>query len=136
MAKSKWDVSKVNDMSYMFSSCTALDGDKLINWKTDSLVDAGSMFSSTKFNSDISGWNTSKLQNVVNMFAYATAFNQDISGWNTQSLRNIDLMMRDNKVFNQDLSGWDVSNVISGKDNVGQGATNWPRERWPGYVAA
>lgn len=132
----KWDVSKVNDMSYMFSSCTALDGDKLINWKTDSLVDASSMFSSTKFNSDISGWNTSKLQNVVNMFAYATAFNQDISGWNTQSLRKIDLMMRDNKVFNQDLSGWDVSNVISGKDNVGQGATNWPRERWPGYVAA
>lgn len=131
-----WDVSRVFDMSYMFSSCNALDGDKLVNWKTDSLVDASSMFSSTKFNSDISGWNTSRLQNVVNMFAYTTVFNQDISGWNTQSLRKIDLMMRDNKVFNQDLSGWDVSNVISGKDNVGQGATNWPRERWPGYVAA
>ncbi|EPV9523174.1 BspA family leucine-rich repeat surface protein [Escherichia coli] len=132
----KWDVSKVNDMSYMFSSCNALDGDKLVNWKTDSLVNAGSMFSNMQFDSDISGWNTSKLQNVVNMFAYNAAFNQDISGWNTQSLRKIDLMMRDNTAFNQDLSGWDVSNVISGKDNVGQGATNWPRERWPGYVAA
>lgn len=132
----KWDVSKVNDMSYMFSSCNALDGDKLVNWKTDSLVNAGSMFSNMQFNSDISGWNTSKLQNVVNMFAYNAAFNQDISGWNTQSLRKIDLMMRDNTAFNQDLSGWDVSNVISGKDNVGRGATNWPRERWPGYVAA
>lgn len=132
----KWDVSKVNDMSYMFSSCNALDGDKLVNWKTGSLVNAGSMFSNMQFNSDISGWNTSKLQNVVNMFAYNTAFNQDISGWNTQSLRKIDLMMRNNTAFNQDLSGWDVSNVTSGKDNVGLGATNWPRERWPGYVAA
>ncbi|MEY6749426.1 BspA family leucine-rich repeat surface protein [Escherichia coli] len=132
----KWDVSKVNDMSFMFSSSAALDGDKLVNWKTDSLVDASSMFSSMSFNSDISGWNTSKLQSVSNMFAYNTAFNQDISGWNTRSLRKIDLMMRENTAFNQDLSGWDVSNVISGKDNVGQGATNWPRERWPGYVAA
>lgn len=132
----KWDVSKVNDMSYMFSSCDALDGDKLVNWKTDSLVNASSMFSNMRFDSDISGWNTSKLQNVVNMFAYNEAFNQDISGWNTRSLRKIDLMMRENTAFNQDLSGWDVSNVTSGKDNVGQGATNWPRERWPGYVAA
>lgn len=132
----KWDVSKVNDMSYMFSSCKALDGDKLVNWKTGSLVNASSMFSNMRFNSDISGWNTSKLQNVVNMFAYNTAFNQDISGWNTQSLRKIDLMMRNNTAFNQDLSGWDVSNVTSGKDNVGRDATNWPRERWPGYVAA
>ncbi|EKC0517653.1 DUF285 domain-containing protein [Escherichia coli O157] len=132
----KWDVSKVNDMSYMFSSCVALDGDKLVNWKTGSLVNASSMFSNMQFNSDISGWNTSKLQDVVNMFAYNAAFNQDISGWNTQSLRRIDLMMRNNTAFNQDLSGWDVSNVTSGKDNVGQGATNWPRERWPGYVAA
>lgn len=132
----KWDVSNVNDMSYMFSSCNALDGDKLVNWKTGGLVNASSMFSNMQFNSDISGWNTSKLQNVVNMFAYNTAFNQDISGWNTQSLRKIDLMMRNNTAFNQDLSGWDVSNVTSGKDNVGLGATNWPRERWPGYVAA
>ena len=132
----KWDVSNVNDMSFMFSSSAALDGDKLVNWKTDNLVNAASMFSSTSFNSDISGWNTSKLQNVSNMFAYNKAFNQDISGWNTRSLRKIDLMMRENTAFNQDLSGWDVSNVTSGKDTVGQGATNWPRERWPGYVAA
>lgn len=131
----KWDVSKVGYMGYMFSNCNALDGDKLVDWKTDSLIDASSMFSNTKFNSDISGWNTSNLRNVVNMFAYNTKFNQDISGWNTQSLRKIDLMMRNNTAFNQDLSGWDVSNVTSGKDNVGQGATNWPRERWPGYVA-
>lgn len=127
----KWDVSKVRDMSYMFSN-TALADDKLVNWKTDSLVSASSMLSSMNFNGDISGWNTSNLQNVVNMFAYNTKFNQDISGWNTQSLRKIDLMMRNNTAFNQDLSGWDVSNVTSGKDNVGLGATNWPQEHWPG----
>lgn len=132
----KWDVSKVNDMSYMFISCYALDGDKLVNWKTGSLVNASGMFSNMLFNSDISGWNTSKLQDVAEMFAFNAAFNQDISGWNTQSLRRIDRMMRNNTAFNQDLSGWDVSNVTSGKDNVGQGATNWPRKRWPGYVAA
>lgn len=132
----KWDVSNVRNMGYMFNNCDVLDGDKVVNWKTDSLVDASGMFSSAPFNSDISGWNTSKLQDVAWMFAFNKAFNRDISGWDTRSLRKIDYMMRENTAFNQDLSGWDVSNVTSGKDNVGQGATNWPRERWPGYVAA
>lgn len=132
----KWDVSNVTNMSHMFNNCDVLDGDKVVNWKTDSLVDASGMFSSAPFNSDISGWNTSKLQDVAWMFAFNKAFNRDISGWDTRSLRKIDYMMRENTAFNQDLSGWDVSNVTSGKDNVGQGATNWPRERWPGYVAA
>ena len=129
-----WDVSNVSDMSSMFSNCEALDGEKLVNWKTDSLVDASYMFAGTTFNSDISGWNTTKLENVVCMFGYNTVFNIDLSGWNTQSLRKIDRMMYYNTAYNQDLSGWDVRNVISGKDNVGEGATNWPRERWPGYV--
>jgi surface protein len=41
---------------------------------------------STNFNSDISGWNTTNVNNMSNMFQNATAFNQDISGWNLSKI--------------------------------------------------
>lgn len=132
----KWDVSKVTNMGYMFSACTRLDGDKLVNWNTGNVNAMNSMFSNTKFNSDISGWDTHSLINTSNMFAYTDNFNQDISGWNTSSLRKVDLMFREAKAFNQDLSGWDVSKITSGLDNIGLNAKVWKEEFRPGYKAA
>lgn len=34
-----------------------------------------------KFNSDISGWDTSRVTTFEEMFYGATGFNQDLSGW-------------------------------------------------------
>ena len=58
-----WDVSKVENMESMFSSCT-------------------------NFNSDISSWNTSSCTNFQDMFLYATNFEQDISSWDISAAAN------------------------------------------------
>ena len=133
MGLDKWDVSNVTDMEYMFSSCTSLDDTKIVGWKTGNVTAMNSMFSNTKFNGDISGWDTGKLIDTSNMFAYTDKFNQDISGWNTSKLRKVDLMFREAKVFNQDLSGWDISNITSGLNNIGLNAAVWKEEYRPGY---
>jgi surface protein len=54
---SKWDVSNVKDMSYMFTF-------------------------NESFNQDISKWDTSKVNNMSWMFREAKTFNQDIGNWN------------------------------------------------------
>ena len=61
---SKWDVSNVKDMSYMFWGC------KL-------------------FNQDISNWDVSKVTNMLYMFGFCKSFNQNISKWDVSSVNNI-----------------------------------------------
>ena len=55
---SKWDVSNVTDMSYMFQ------------------------FQQSKFNQNISKWDVSNVTIMDGMFMMAGKFNQDISKWN------------------------------------------------------
>ena len=58
---SKWDVSNVKDMSYMFSECC-------------------------NFNCDLSNWNVSHVKNMSGMFYKCTKFNGDISSLEVQLL--------------------------------------------------
>lgn len=60
---SKWDVSKVKTMEYMFMQNTA-------------------------FNQNISSWDVSSVKNMVGMFNGATHFNQDLSAWNINNVSN------------------------------------------------
>ena len=46
-------------------------------------------FNECDFNEDISSWDTSSVQNMNNMFTYATAFNGDLSNWNVSSVTSI-----------------------------------------------
>lgn len=77
-----WDVSLVNDMSYMFSSASNFDGD-ISGWVVSAVTNMSNMFESTRFNKDISGWDISIVSNMGEMFKMVTHFNQDISGWRT-----------------------------------------------------
>ena len=58
---SSWDVSNVNDMTYMFYKCK-------------------------KFNQDLSTWDVSKVTNMTFMFDYCKKFNQDISNWDVSNV--------------------------------------------------
>jgi surface protein len=83
---SKWDVSRVTDMSGMF-------------------------YEAKSFNGDISKWRVSRVNNVREMFQRAEPFNGDISKWDVARVTNMDSMFHDVKLFNGDISKWDVSRV-------------------------
>jgi surface protein len=72
---SGWDVSKVTNMSYMFSCYT--EGQEVVS----------------AFNGDISKWNVSKVTNMRCMFQHAVSFNGDISGWDVSNVTNMQDML-------------------------------------------
>jgi len=102
------DLSNVTDMSWMFSSASA-------------------------FNGDISGWNTSNVSYMSWMFYNASAFNGDISGWNTSNVTDMSWMFSSASAFNRDISGWDISNVIY-MDNMFRDASSFDPKFSPWYV--
>lgn len=85
---SRWDVSKVKNMNYMFYKCE-------------------------KFNQDISQWDVSQVKNMHSMFFECENFNQDISQWDISKAENMASMFFGCKNFNKDLSQWDLSNVLN-----------------------
>ena len=70
-----------------------------------------SCFSSSNFNSNISGWNTTNVTNMSYMFSNASVFDSDISGWDTSNVTDMSNMFYNAGNFNSDISGWDTSNV-------------------------
>ena len=67
---SYWDVSGVTNMNSLFLV------DKL----------GGFIETNSTFNTDISQWDTSLVESMVNMFNGAEAFDQDISSWNIEKV--------------------------------------------------
>ena len=68
-----------------------------------------SMFSSSRFNGDISRWDVSSVEDMSYMFA-DSLFNGDISEWDVSNVRMMDHTFSNSK-FNGDLSKWNVSRV-------------------------
>jgi surface protein len=100
-----WNVSNVNDMSYMF-------------------------YGASSFNEDIGTWHVSNVSNVTNMaymFYQASAFNQDISRWNVSNVYDMDYMFYEASAFNQDISCWNIFNVEK-KSHIFVGASNFDEE--------
>ena len=67
---SKWDVSEVTDMSYMFYKCDKLKsvGD-ISKWNVPNVMDMDFMFYDCKtFNQDLSDWDVSNVKNISGMF--------------------------------------------------------------------
>ena len=63
----------------------------------------------TKFNQDVSAWNTSSVTDMSSMFAGATAFNQTVNAWNTANVTNFSSMFSGATAFNNG----DASNIVS-----------------------
>lgn len=99
---SRWNVSKVKNMTYMFSN-SKFNGD-ISNWDVSSVENMNFMFLKSEFNSDISKWNVSNVQSMSLMFL-ASEFNQDISRWDVSNVNDIGRMF-ESSPFNQDLTNW------------------------------
>ena len=93
---SNWDVSSVKTMYCMFDDCSHLKtiGD-VSHWNTVSLIDAGGWLNwATSFVGnnegvlDLSGWDTSNLKAVGEMFLKTRLNTIDLSGWTFDSITN------------------------------------------------
>ena len=95
---SGWDVTKVKDMSYLFSPYETPNGKSVYK-------------NLTNFNDDISGWQVQGVTDMSYMFYYAETFNRSISSWQTGKVIDMSSMFAYASHFSQDLPLWDVSNV-------------------------
>ena len=73
------------------------------------ITNMSDLFQHSKFNGDISKWNTSKVTSMFAMFADST-FNNDISNWNVSNVEDMENMFI-NSQFNGDISKWNISKV-------------------------
>ena len=131
---SRWDVSNVENMSYMFQHCNHFNCD-LSRWDVSTVFDMVSMFFGCKnFNCDLSKWNVSNVEYMESMFVNCKTFRgQGLENWNISNvIKDMGSMFSGCENFNCDLSKWDVSNVkymgsmfCHCENFTGQGLEKW-----------
>ncbi|MGH1388036.1 BspA family leucine-rich repeat surface protein [Kordia sp.] len=109
------DLSNVDDMFFMFTSCTSLNG-STANWAWDvsTITDMRSVFSDTPnfvANISISSWDTSNVELMKSMFSGASSFNQPIGSWDTSNVSSMSTMFANATSFNQNIGSWDLSSI-------------------------
>ena len=67
-----------------FQSTTPLDTSNVVNMRA--------MFAGTKFNQDISSWNTSNVTDMSHMFSGATVFNKPLNTWDVSNVTDMSYM--------------------------------------------
>jgi surface protein len=119
-----WDVSQIQDFSYLFSSshdstsaprsnpCAMNFDEDLSGWDVSNATTMVSMFDGAEtFNHPIGNWNVSKVPTMRFMFGHAMLFNQSLADWDVSSVRDMSYMFSSAKSFDQPLGDWDVSSV-------------------------
>ena len=92
---SKWNVSNVKCMKFMFTSCKKFNCD-LSRWDVSNATDTHYMFFECKeFNCDLSKWDVSNVTNMSYMFNYCENFNCDLSDWNVSNVKDMTFMFRE-----------------------------------------
>ena len=125
------DLSKVIDMSYMFSGCTLFNY-PLNRWNVNKVTYMSYMFSGcTFFNQPLNNWDVSKVTNMEHVFTSCTSFNQPLDNWDLSKVTDMSYMFFSCTSFNQPLNNWDVSkvdnmsNMFSGCTSFNQPLNNW-----------
>lgn len=111
-----WDTSSVTNMRDMFHYCHEFNHD-VSAWDTSAVTNMRWTFMDcSTFNCDIGRWNTASVVDMYGMFAYSYAFDQDISGWDVRGVKTMRSMLAEAYEFDQDISGWNVSAVTDWTD--------------------
>jgi len=96
-----------SDLNGLFRH-SKFNGD-ISKWDTSEVEDMSAMFEYSKFNGDISEWDTSNVEDMKFMF-YNSKFNGDISKWDVRKVKDADYMFA-NTTFNGDISEWNFTNL-------------------------
>jgi len=106
-------------MTSMFSSSSFNNegSPSISGWTTSNVLSMANMFLTSSFNQPIGSWNTSKVINTQQMFAGATAFNQNIGNWdlskNTFTLAMFSNATSFNNGGSSSINNWNVSSVTN-----------------------
>ena len=99
---SGWDVSKVKDMSYMFSNCEKFDCN-LGNWNIKNVKAMNALFSGC-YNftgKGLENWDVSKVENMEFMFYDCLKFNCNLNKWNINNANTYYMLYNCNKLKNK-----------------------------------
>ena len=101
-------------MDFSFFGCTSLSGNTSIgNWNVSTIDSIYELWTNTKFNIDISSWDTSSLVGSALLGTFrGTPFNQPIGNWDVSGVDRFYTCFRES-AFNQELN-WDMSSVTTG----------------------
>ena len=122
-----WNVSQVTNMRAMFDGCTSFN-QPLNSWDVSKVTDMSGMFlGCTSFNQPLNNWDVSKVTDMSYMFSSCTSFNQPLNNWNVSKVTYMSGMFSGCTSFNQPLNSWDVSKVTF-MDNMFSGCTSFNQE--------
>ncbi|EXA67172.1 hypothetical protein J504_1121 [Acinetobacter baumannii 348935] len=127
----KWDISSVTNISYMFLDNTTFN-QPIGNWNVSKVINMNYVFSgAAAFNQPIGNWDVSNVTTMRYMFSGAAAFNQPVGNWNVSNVTNMGTMFNGATAFNQPIGNWNVSKVISMVSMFsGAAAFNQPIGNW------
>ena len=122
----EWNTSNVTNMASMFNSSTQFGSfnQNIGTWNVGKVTDMNNMFfglfgtsSRNPFNNggspSISGWNTSNVVSMAQMFTGCSGFNQPIGSWNTGKVTAMNSLFNGCFAFNQNIGSWNVSGVTT-----------------------
>jgi surface protein len=117
------NLSGITSLNNMFSFCSSISTISNMNsWDVSWVDDMSEMFSyATLFNQNIGSWDVSNVTNMSGMFGNTTQFNQNIGNWDVSSVTNMSNMFNSTNVFDQNISNWNVSGATN-MDNMFFGA--------------
>jgi surface protein len=106
------DLTGTTTLYNMFNDASSLTGD-LSGWNTSNVENMQSMFrDASSFTSNLSGWDVSTVTSMSNMFLSAAIFNSNLNMWKTSKVISMSYMFTNADSFDGNISLWDVSNVI------------------------
>jgi hypothetical protein len=107
-----WDVSNVEDMSWMFCRCVRFNK-PLKKWNVSKVKTMEGMFEGChSLDININMWNVSQIKNMRSMFKECAKFNKRLDKWSVVNVKRMDHMFNGCLRFNQNLEKWDIRNVI------------------------
>lgn len=110
----KFDTSKVTNMSGMFQHCSSLISLDLSNFNTSNVTDMSYMFNgcSALTSLDLSNFNTSKVTIMENMFAYCDKLTSlDVTNFDTSKVIDMSYMFCYSALTTLDVSHFNTLNV-------------------------